>query len=142
MRGRCPAVSGFYTGRRSCPCVEVLPKPLRVLSACREFFVCHRRDRQGRQVPVSLQKIELLHPTGVFSQYQRLQFLTSNFFYSNMSIHRKSSGPTHAMTFTVLLCTLLSSSACDDWACGYGGPGCADPVVAGLCENALVVGQE
>lgn len=36
----------------------------------------------------------------------------------------------------------LALGACDDWACGYGGPGCSDPLVAGLCENTLVVGQE
>jgi hypothetical protein len=36
----------------------------------------------------------------------------------------------------------LPHTACDDWACGYGGPGCSDPLVAGLCENTLVVGEE
>lgn len=36
----------------------------------------------------------------------------------------------------------LSHTACDDWACGYGGPGCSAPVMGGLCQDALVVGEE
>ncbi len=36
----------------------------------------------------------------------------------------------------------LVLGACDDFACGYGGAGCSDPIVAGFCENTLVVGQE
>lgn len=40
------------------------------------------------------------------------------------------------------LVALASFTACDDWACGYGGPGCSNPLVAGLCERTLVVGQE
>ena len=36
----------------------------------------------------------------------------------------------------------LSPAACDDWACGYGGPGCSAPLMAGLCQDALVVGEE
>lgn len=41
------------------------------------------------------------------------------------------------------LLVMLPSTGCEDWECGYGGPGCSDPIVAGLCEeNVLVVGQE
>ncbi len=41
-----------------------------------------------------------------------------------------------------LLPLTLSQTACDDWACGYGGPGCSAPVMGGLCQDALVVGEE
>lgn len=40
------------------------------------------------------------------------------------------------------LASIVGMGACNDWACGYGGAGCFDPIVAGLCENTLVVGQE
>ena len=43
----------------------------------------------------------------------------------------------------VALLATLPATGCEDWECGYGGPGCSDPMVAGLCEgNVLVVGQE
>jgi hypothetical protein len=42
----------------------------------------------------------------------------------------------------VALLAMLPVSACEDWECAYGGPGCSNPMVAGLCENVLVVGQE
>ena len=41
-----------------------------------------------------------------------------------------------------ILIATLSHAACDDWACGYGGPGCSDPIMAGLCQDTLVVGEE
>ncbi len=41
------------------------------------------------------------------------------------------------------LLAMLPATGCEDWECGYGGPGCSNPLVAGLCEaNVLVVGQE
>jgi len=36
----------------------------------------------------------------------------------------------------------VALAACKDFECGYGGAGCSDPIVAGLCETTLVVGQE
>lgn len=47
------------------------------------------------------------------------------------------------MGFVLATCVaIIVVTACDDFACGYGGAGCSDPIVAGLCENTLVVGQE
>lgn len=32
-------------------------------------------------------------------------------------------------------------SGCDDLRCGYGGPGCTTPILRGLCDGEVVVGQ-
>lgn len=43
---------------------------------------------------------------------------------------------------TAILLATLPHAACEDWECGYGGPGCSEPIMAGLCEDTLVLGQE
>lgn len=47
-------------------------------------------------------------------------------------------------SLTVVPLILLSFfyGACDDFVCGYGGPGCSAPLMAGQCEDVLVAGQE
>lgn len=42
---------------------------------------------------------------------------------------------------SLLLCALLLQ-ACEAFECGYGGPGCSAPLMAGQCDEVLVVGQE
>jgi hypothetical protein len=54
-------------------------------------------------------------------------------------MNHKPSATTFAIATLVIA---LPLGACRDWECGYGGPGCSDPIVAGLCENVLVIGQE
>ena len=39
----------------------------------------------------------------------------------------------------------LSLAGCgvvDSWACGYGGPGCGEPGLLGLCEPMLALGED
>lgn len=46
-----------------------------------------------------------------------------------------------ALSFAVL-CSAPLALSCDDFWCGYGGPGCSDPWVGGLCEGPLVTGRD
>lgn len=32
-------------------------------------------------------------------------------------------------------------TGCEGWECGYGGPGCGDPGLLGLCDSTLPIGQ-
>jgi hypothetical protein len=41
-----------------------------------------------------------------------------------------------------LLLGAFMSQACEAFECGYGGPGCSAPLMAGQCDDVLVVGQE
>jgi hypothetical protein len=41
-----------------------------------------------------------------------------------------------------LVLSAFFAGACEEFECGYGGPGCSAPIVAGLCEDVLVAGQE
>ena len=42
----------------------------------------------------------------------------------------------------VLVVVAMSMVGCESYRCGYGGAGCGDPIVAGLCEdNILVIGD-
>ncbi len=55
---------------------------------------------------------------------------------------------TLAPRFLLLPLLLLASAeltgcgVLDAWACGYGGPGCGEPGLLGLCEPMLPLGQD
>lgn len=39
-------------------------------------------------------------------------------------------------TALLLAGALASLPACDDWECGYGGPGCSPPALSGVCADS------
>ncbi len=51
----------------------------------------------------------------------------------------------HIQLLLLLASASLSLMGCgvlDSWACGYGGPGCGEPGLMGLCEPMLPLGQD
>ena len=36
---------------------------------------------------------------------------------------------------------LAAAAGCEEWRCGYGGPGCSAPGLLGLCEAAVAVDE-
>ena len=43
--------------------------------------------------------------------------------------------------WTLALSALLALLVgCEGWECGYGGPGCSDPAIKGLCSSQVALG--
>jgi len=59
-----------------------------------------------------------------------------------MTIRRRFPGALFSPFMLPLIACALMQGSCESFECGYGGPGCSAALVAGQCEDVLVVGQE